>query len=217
MGSTTANNAEFQAAGKPIAQPVYLVDASGNPLTSTNGGATNIAQFGGVATQMATGDGIATGNAPEFAIGLYNSSGVSLDRMRDGGSIGDGVTIGFPAAGLMLFNGGSWDRWRTPQVFIPIAAVAVTAGTAASIWTPGAGKKFHLMGFMVSLSVAGYIIFKDNTTEIFRTAAMPAGDGRSNPANFGNGYTSVTANNALKMDVSASGTINGFLMGTEEF
>lgn len=217
MGSTTANSAEFQAAGKPIAQPVYLVDANGNPLTSTNGGVTNIAQFGGVATQMATGDGIATGNAPEFAIGLYNSSGVSLDRMRDGGSVGDGVTIGFPAAGLMLFNGGSWDRWRTPQRFVPIQAVAVTAGVAQVVWTPGGGKKFHLMGFMVSLSVAGYIIFEDNTTEFLRTPAMAAGIGQANPANFGNGYTSSAANNTIKMDVSASGTINGFLMGTDEF
>lgn len=37
MGSsTTANAAEFQSAGKPTAEPVYLVDANGNPISSTN-------------------------------------------------------------------------------------------------------------------------------------------------------------------------------------
>jgi hypothetical protein len=46
---------------------------------------------------------------------------------------------------------------------------------------------------------------------------MAAGTGMVSPANMGNGYASTTANNILKMDVSASGTINGFLFGTEEY
>lgn len=36
MSATTANNAEFQDGGKPVAPPVYLVDVNGNPLSSTN-------------------------------------------------------------------------------------------------------------------------------------------------------------------------------------
>lgn len=35
MSTTTANNAEFQSAGKPVAPPVYLVDILGNPLPAT--------------------------------------------------------------------------------------------------------------------------------------------------------------------------------------
>lgn len=31
MSATIANTAEFQDAGKPVAQPVYLVDTNGNP------------------------------------------------------------------------------------------------------------------------------------------------------------------------------------------
>ncbi len=34
MSATQANQAEFQDAGKPIANPVYLVDSSGNPTGS---------------------------------------------------------------------------------------------------------------------------------------------------------------------------------------
>lgn len=219
---TTAPGAEFQSAGKPVAQPFYLVDSNGNPITSTNGGSVNIAQIGGVTTQMATADGVAAANLLEIAIGLYNtSSGGTIDRMRDAGSVGDGSTIGLLAAAHYLFNGGSFDRQRTPGKFIPIKNVAVTAGTAQAIWTPGSGKKFHLMGFAVSLSVAGYIIFEDGnagaTAEFLRTPGMAAGVGLVNPANLGNGYASTAANNALYMDVSASGNINGFCFGTEEF
>lgn len=217
MSATSASSAEFQDGGKPVAGPVYIVDSNGNPITSTNGQNINIAQIGGVTTQMATADGVAAANVPEFAIGLYNTSGTVIDRLRDAGSVGDGVTIGLLAAGSYLFNGGSFDRKRTPTQFIPIQNVAVTSGTAVTIWTPSSGKKFHLMGFAVSLSVAGYIIFEDNTTEFLRTPAMPAGSGIVNPANMGNGYTSTAANNVLKMDVSASGNINGFVFGTTEF
>jgi len=37
MATTTASNAEFQDGGKPVAQPIYLVDASGNPISSFSG------------------------------------------------------------------------------------------------------------------------------------------------------------------------------------
>ena len=177
----------------------------------------NVAKVNGTSIQMATADGVAAANLPEVVIGLYNTSGTVIDRLRDAGSVGDGVTIGLIAAAHYLFNGGSFDRQRTPTQFVPVQNVGVTAGTAATIWTPAAGKKFHLMGFAVSLSVAGYIIFEDNTTEFLRTPAMPAGSGIVNPANMGNGYTSTAANNVLKMDVSASGNINGFVFGTTEF
>jgi hypothetical protein len=132
-------------------------------------------------------------------------------------AVGDGVTTGVIGAQQMLFNGGSSDRLRTPTRFVTIANVAVTAGVPAAIWTPGAGKKFHMMGFAVSLSVAGFVIFKDATTEFIRTPAMAAGSGIVNPANLGNGYSSTVANNVLNLDVSATGNINGFLFGTDEF
>jgi hypothetical protein len=165
----------------------------------------------------ATGDSAAQAGFAEVVIGLYNTSGNVIDRMRDAGSLGDQYTIGFPASGLMLFNGGSWDRWRTPTIFVTIQNIAVTAGSPVTMWTPGNGRKFHLQGFMISLSVAGYIVFYDNATEFIRTPEMLAHTGVVNPANFGNGYTSTAANNTLKMDVSASGNINGFVFGTAEF
>jgi hypothetical protein len=129
---------------------------------------------------------------------------------------GQGNNLGLMAAGGMQFvYNGAWDRQRTPNVFKNLAAVAVTAGTAATAWTPAAGKKFRLMGWMLSLSVAGSVIFKDGGAEFFRTCLMPAGDGKSSPP-IANGYLSSLANNVLGVDVSATGAVSGLCFGTEE-
>lgn len=208
-----------------IARAIYLVDANGNPLSPTNpltvsatlasNAAVNVAQIGGVATQMASSDGVTASNVQEVVIGLYN--GTTIDRLKTAGALGDQYTTGLIGAAQFVFNGGSFDRVRTPTTFVSIAAVAVTAGTPVAVWTPTGGRKFHLMGYAVSLSVAGAIIFKDGTTEIFRTQAMLAGTGVNNPANFGNGYASSSSNQALNIDVTASGTVQGFVFGTAEF
>jgi hypothetical protein len=115
----------------------------------------------------------------------------------------------------MVWNGASWDRLRTPNVFKVVSAVAVTAGTPASVWTPTSGKKFRLLGFVLSLSVAGFVKLIDSAAEIFRTGAMPLGDG-DEVISLGNGILSALANNILKIDVSATGTVNGTVFGVEE-
>ena len=114
-----------------------------------------------------------------------------------------------------LWNGASFDRARTPVVFKQISNVAVVSGTPQTIWTPGAGKKFRLMGFMVSLSVAGFVIFEDSGVQMVRTGAMAAAVGLANSP-MGNGILSALANNVLQIDVNANGNVNGFVFGTEE-
>lgn len=166
--------------------------------------------------RSATQDAVSGQNLPMEALGLYN--GTTFDRLRTAGNLGDQFTLGFIGAAMMIFNGGSFDRVRTPTRFVPIPAVAVVAGTPVAVWTPAGGKKFHLMGYNVSLSVAGAIIFKDGTTtEVFRTSAMAAGVGILNPANLGNGYASTVSNQGMFLDATASGTITGFAFGTEEY
>ncbi len=118
-------------------------------------------------------------------------------------------------AALLVWNGASWDRQRTPNVFKPVAAVAVTAGTPVNLWTPASGKKFRLMGFALSLSVAGAVILKDAAAELARTPSMAAGIGLVSPP-MGNGYLSAAADNILKIDVTATGSVNGYVFGTEE-
>ena len=115
------------------------------------------------------------------------------------------------------FNGATWDRRRTPNKFIDIPSTAVTAGTGVTIWTPAAGKKFRLMGWALTLSVAGSIIFGDNAigTLIYRTPALLANTPLTAPP-MGNGFLSAAANNVLKADVTATGNISGVVFGTEE-
>jgi len=128
-------------------------------------------------------------------------------------SLGTGAMMVMP----MLFDAIQASvRQRTPAVFKTLAAVAVTAGTPVAAWTPAAGKKFRFMGGGVSLSVAGAVIFKDATTEIWRTPLMPAGIGQPIPPNFGNGILSAAANNVLNIDVTATGSVTGGVFGTEE-
>lgn len=151
-------------------------------------------------------------------------------------SLGPGSTVGWKAISLnadaqsvpgstiiplvgaygVVYNGSTWDRERTPIVFKDVS-VAVTAGTPQTVWTPTSGKKFRLMGWELALSVAGAVIFHDGNpgTALWRTGALAAGVAVAAP-NIGNGYLSTAANNVLSVDTSASGTVTGFVFGTEE-
>lgn len=142
-----------------------------------------------------------------------------------GSANGDGASSVYPimtdgdyAGGLMigpwLFNGASWDRQRTPNVYKTVAAVAVTAGTPVTIWTPAAGKKFRLMGFHLGTTVAAGIILLDNAAEVLRVLAS-AGVSFMSPE-LDNGYLSTAANNPLKVNVTVTGNVSGFVYGTEE-
>lgn len=102
-----------------------------------------------------------------------------------------------------------------PVKCLTIAAVAVTSGTAVAVWTPAAGKSFRLLGFVVSLTVGGSVIFKDGATEFARTGLLAANSAFQFPS-FGNGYLSLLPNNALNIDVSATGSVSGFVFGYEE-
>lgn len=144
-------------------------------------------------------------NVQNFAIGQFGNQDTTSANL----------TSSMQWAGNFVYDGTQWPRMRTPSVFKPIAAVSVTSGTPVAIWTPASGKKFRIMGYHLSLSVAGAIILKDNTTEIYRTPLMAAGIGQASPP-LGNGILSVASNNLLNADVTASGTLTGTVFGTEE-
>jgi hypothetical protein len=122
------------------------------------------------------------------------------------------------AVGTWDFNGASLDKHRTAAVIKPIAPTAVTAGTGITIWTPGAGKKFRLMGWILSVTVAGEIILGDNAiaTIIARTGLLPAAIAQQSPSSLGNSVLSAAANNVLKLDVTVNATVQGIVFGTEE-
>jgi hypothetical protein len=119
------------------------------------------------------------------------------------------------AVGTYNYNGASSDRVRTPTVFKDISAVAI--GTITTLWTPAGGKKFRLMGGVLSASAAVNVLFEDNAGGAFilRLPKLLV----DTPFAFtlgGNGFLSAAANNVLKATSSAAANITGTVYGTEE-
>lgn len=103
-----------------------------------------------------------------------------------------------------------------PNVFVTVNAVSIAA--EATLWTPTSGKKFRLMGgLLTSTGAAGNIIVKDGSggSTIFLIPNTLVGT----PFLFnlpGNGLLSATANNLLRAIGVASQVLNGTLWGREE-
>ena len=112
----------------------------------------------------------------------------------------------------LVFNGAYWDRPRTPSKFTTVNLAAGTAET--TLWTPAAGRKFRLMGLVLTAGAACDIELRDNTggTVIFYVAlsAEPL------VLDLGNGILSGAANRPLTVTRSVSTTLKGTLFGTEE-
>jgi hypothetical protein len=114
------------------------------------------------------------------------------------------------------FNGTTWDRIRTPNVF---KVVALGAGTTeTTIWTPASGQKFRLMGLILSCGAASTLTFKDNTAGTTIFAARGAADAPIViPASaLGNGILSGAADRVLTVTRGTSATLDGVVFGTEE-
>lgn len=124
---------------------------------------------------------------------------------------------------MSLNNPGFWSQ--VSQVDVngnPLALViktfnvqAITAAAPVNIWTPAAGKKFRLLGFAFSLSVAGRILLIDNAATIIVTPQQAADIAHVSPL-LSPGYLSAAINQILKVDVSATGNVSGYVFGTEE-
>jgi hypothetical protein len=214
-------------------------DASGN-LTTGGGGGGASTVTGNVASGVADAGnpvkvgGLASTTAPTAVANnqrvnaWYGVNGTAVVSITNAaGTTTDAATarkLQDPAGNLVLagmashvHNGATWDQKRGPTVFIDVPSTAVVAGTGIVVWTPAAGKKFRLMGWALTLSVAGSIIFCDHVvaTILFRTPALLAGTPLAGPP-LGNGRLSAAANNVLRLDVTASGNVSGVVFGVEE-
>jgi hypothetical protein len=142
-----------------------------------------------------------------------------INNIQPSAMLGSVATDGSSGAFRGMMQSGRLGNFNEQLRFIKtikdINNIAVTAGTPATVWTPAAGKKFRLLAWDVELSVAGRIIFFDSAAVMFRTGAMAAGVSKA--VNLGsNGFLSSTTVNPLKIDVSSTGSINGYVAGCEE-
>jgi len=107
-------------------------------------------------------------------------------------------------------------RIAGPTVFKAFNNLVVTG--EQTIWTPATGKKFRLMGYVITQGVAtGNITFKDNTggSTILVVPAQTLGVAQQSPL-IGAGFVSAAINNVLSAIGVATETISGYVFGTEE-
>lgn len=101
-----------------------------------------------------------------------------------------------------------------PNVFKPLNALNTNAEITA--WTPAAGKKFRLMGFVLAAGTAGGAFeFRDNTagTVIFTVFLATT---ESTVVELSNGILSAAANNVLTLTGPLTSTCTGTVWGCEE-
>lgn len=104
----------------------------------------------------------------------------------------------------------------TVNKVITLNAVVLTAET--TLWTPAAGKRFRLLGGLVSIGVAAAnVILRDGTAgaTIYIIPKAPLDTPTWLPW-MGNGLASAALNNLLTGQGIATTTISGILFGREE-
>lgn len=108
---------------------------------------------------------------------------------------------------------GQFERRRAPGTFKPVTLGAATAET--TIWTPAAGKKFRLMGFVLTTGAQTVLTFKDNTAGT-TIAVVELAANSPFRLDLGNGILSTAANNVLTVTRGTSAALNGTIIGGEE-
>lgn len=180
-----------------------VVGAGGTPQSLTDGRYASPALSSEGATFIA---GVPVSNDSASAVPLHFYNRSTNNSVR---------AIGVIPYGLR--DTATADRLRTPTTFKNFSDAAIGAGEVA-IWTPAAGKKFRLMGYVVTQGVAtGLVTLRDNTagTTILTIPPHTIGVALAGP-NMGNGILSAAANNVLTAQGVATETLSGYVFGTEE-
>lgn len=120
-----------------------------------------------------------------------------------------------PSVQMVQTGTGIVSPRRAITKFVQLQAQAITHATPVDVYTPTSGKKWRILGYNISTTVAGAIQFEDTTgNEVLRTplllAAAPFASG-----DMGNGLPSAAANNHLFLDVTVTGAVTGWI-GIEE-
>ena len=126
---------------------------------------------------------------------------------------GDNVYLLVDAAGRPIVK-----QQYVPNTFKIVDAVAITAGTPATIWTPASGKKVRLLGWKLSSSANAALEFQDSGSAgtVRLQTPLLAAAGVDTVENLGEGYVLAAADNTLDLDVTATSTVSGMVWGVEE-
>jgi hypothetical protein len=106
--------------------------------------------------------------------------------------------------------------YKKPYIITPLSAVNINA--EATLWTPAGGKRFRLIGGLVSIgTAAGNVIFKDGAGGATFLILPQGALNDPFPFRLGDaGYLSAAVNNPLRAQGAATATISGHIYGYEE-
>jgi hypothetical protein len=166
----------------------------------------------------------AIGNSNPLSVVLAINGTQSVSQVAVGNAGGIGAASIIINAVQHFVKGANTEAARTPIIWK--TAMANAAGTTA-LWTPGAGKRFRLMGFSFAIpsdatSIAGSVVsLLDAAATICYVAAIGATTGAfAGQVIFNaNGYPSGAINQVLNINLSAAFTVDSIFMtawGTEE-
>lgn len=200
-------------------QKVQGIDANDVPTTGNPISVAGQFQVGGQA-----GGGIGNtrilwvGSQGQLIIGTNTTAfnGNAKATTAVGGLIDANATQKALAVANWVSNGTTFDMLYTPNVWKAFSATVIT--TETTIWTPTSGKKFRLMGYVITQGVVtGNITVKDNTagTTILVIPANTIGVPQISPR-MGNGILSAAANNVLTFTGASTETVSGYVFGTED-
>lgn len=103
-----------------------------------------------------------------------------------------------------------------------VTGQAIAAGVPFDLWTPAAGKKIRLCGYRLGVSAACSVLFKEGVGGAaafgtgVRTPLIGANLSDGGDIAMGQGVLATTADDHLKLDVSANATVHGYVWGFEE-
>ena len=179
---------------------------------------------------QATAPSVADGDNAYLLLDAAGRVLISGAAAHDAAAVGNPVRIGgvyrttTPAvaagdiADLLIDAAGRMKLAFTADTFKVIDAVAITAGTPVTVWTPGSGKKVRILGWVLSSSAAAALEFQDSGaagTVIAQTPLLAAA-GTHNSPNLGEGLLLAGADNTLDLDVTSNATVSGMVFGVEE-
>ena len=179
---------------------------------------------------QATAPSVADGDNAYLLLDAAGRVLISGAAAHDAAAVGNPLRIGgvfrttLPAvaagdiADLLVDAAGRLKLAFTPDTFKMIDAVAITAGTPATVWTPTSGKKVRLLGWVLSSSAAAAMEFQDSGaagTVIAQSPQLAAAGTHSAPS-LGEGLILAAADNTLNLDVTSNATVSGMVFGVEE-
>ena len=182
-------------------------------LVSISTGSATVVAYASPDSPLMTPNGIGIG----MRLVDYNGNYPSYTNI---GTLGDANSINIVGGANISANygyigAGLYDRMRSEAVFKTREYNALGSGAATDIWY-SAGKKWRLMGFSASASVAGKYSLRDGASNLISQFFIPAND--TVDIYLGNGLLSGAAGQTLwiKNDTAGSSDVRANAWGTEE-